>query len=139
MRPMGCGLAAAVVAKKRTAAAVIAETVVICEVAWILQAHKASWLLLIIISDGMRAQDIRRLLLLLLLLLLRNARRSSKARPTTLLPRHPACSLLQRSLQNWRQVVLQKKHPSFPNMPKKIQEIHLYYSLLQPLLQHLLR
>jgi hypothetical protein len=138
MRPMGCGLAAAVVAKKRTAAAVIAETVVICEVAWILQAHRASWLLLIIISDGMRAQDIRRLLLLLLLLLLRNARRSSKARPTTLLPRHPACSLLQGSLQNWRQVVLQKKHPSFPNMPKKIQEIHLHYSLLQPLLQHLL-
>lgn len=137
MRLMGCGLAAAVAAKKRTAAAVIAETVVICEVAWILQAHKASWLLLIIISDGMRAQDIRRLLLLLLLLL-RNVRRSSKARPTTPLPRHPACSLLQGSLQNWRQVVLQKKHPSFPNMPKKIQEIHLHYSLLQPLLQLLL-
>jgi hypothetical protein len=133
---MGCGLAAAVAAKKRTAAAVIAETVVICGVAWILQAHKASWLLLIVIRDGMRAQDIRRLLLYLLLL--RNARRSSKARPTTLLPRHPACSLLQGSLQNWRQVVLQKKHPSFPNMPKKIQEIHLHYSLLQPLLQLLL-
>lgn len=123
MRPMGCGLAAAVAAKKRTAAAVIAETVVICEVAWILQAHRASWLLLIIISDGMRAQDIRRLLLLLLLLLLRNARRSSKARPTTLLPRHPACSLLQRSLQNWRRfeqrLLTQRKHGVYSRHKRK--------------------